>query len=408
MTDAMLDSLLAALQVSPENSVLRSMVVKSLVAAERWADVLSYAPPLLDTLQRAEALLALARAAANLGNIDDARQYHDEAIVLSPTLADEDLEALLHPEPPLALPVLDIEEDEQVMVRTYTGPLCTFADVGGMNAVKEQIRLNIIYPFQRPEIYTAYGKKIGGGILLFGPPGCGKTHLARATAGEIGACFYTMELDEILSKWMGETEQRLSAIFETARANAPSVIFIDEAEAFGAKRSDIGVPWMRSYVTKLLAEMDGIATQNQNLLVLAATNAPWDIDGAFRRPGRFDRVLFVPPPDLQARADILKLHGRNRKIDAGVNWVQLAEKTELFSGADLSALVDRACDAALSEALRTGKMRDVSQQDFLRVLKEMRPSTVEWLRRARNYVTFANQDGLYDELAVYLDAMKIR
>ncbi len=408
MTDPMLESLLAALHVSPDNTVLRGMVVQGLVAAKRWEDVQHHAQPLLETALRAEALLALARAAAAAGETAEALRHYEEAVGLNPALGDEDLEAELHPEPPIALPMLDFEEEQPASVRAYAGPRSSFTDVGGMDALKEQIRLNIIYPFRHPEVYAAYGKKIGGGILLFGPPGCGKTHLARATAGEIGASFYIMALDDILSKWMGETEQRLSAIFETARACAPSVIFIDEADAFGAKRSDISAPWIRAYVTQLLSEMDGIASQNQELLVLAATNAPWDVDGAFRRPGRFDRVLFVPPPDVAAREEIMKLHARGRKIDPALHWRALAEKTELFSGADLASLVDRACEAALGEALRSGKLRDVNQSDFLRALKEMRPSTVEWLRRAKNYVTYANQDGLYDELSRYLDSVKIR
>ena len=132
------------------------------------------------------------------------------------------------------------------------------------------------------------------------------------------------------------------------------------------------------------------------------------MDSALRRPGRFDRLLFVPPPDYESRIQILKIHTRGRKIDARLDWAELAKKTEHFSGADLSHLVERATERVLQEALKSGNMREVTLKDFQAVLSSCKPSTMEWLRRSRNYVNFANQDGIYDELAAYLDKARVR
>ena len=320
---------------------------------------------------------------------------------------DEAFEAEITPEEGLDLPDTG-EEVTPSRVREYRGPFITFADVGGMAELKEQIRLNILYPFTHPEVYAAYGKKIGGGILLFGPPGCGKTHIARATAGELGANFYPLELNDILSMWMGQSEQRLNELFETARANAPAVIFIDELDALGAKRGDIHSSPVRMTITQLLTEMDGIGARNHQVLILGATNEPWSVDSAFRRPGRFDRVLFVPPPDTAAREEILRIQAKGRKIDPRLAWGAIAEKTEQFSGADLTGVVDRACEVALADALKSGIIREVTQADFQRVLRELRPTTSDWLRRSKNYVAYANQDGYYDALSTYLNERKFR
>ena len=387
---------------------MRRQVVQGLLENARWPVLLQEARPLLETEHRAFALLAMAHGAFHTDDRDHARQCYKDAVELDGSLTDEDFETELEPDERLRLPVIEFEDTTSSLVKPYQGPRITFADVGGMEALKEQIRLNILYPFTHPEMYAAYGKKIGGGILLYGPPGCGKTHIARATAGEMGANFYALELNEILSLWIGESEKHLNLFFETARANAPSVIFIDEIDALGAKRSEVHTSPIRMTVTQLLTEMDGIGSNNEQLLVLGATNEPWNVDTAFRRPGRFDRVLFVPPPDAPARGEVLRLHARDRKIDPRLDWEALADKTDLFSGADLAALVDRACEKALTDALKTGNMRDVVLQDFQKVLRDQRPSTTEWLRRAKNYVSYANQDGFYDTLAGYLNERKFR
>ena len=194
-------------------------------------------------------------------------------------------------------------------------PKTTFRDVGGMDVLKEEIGIKIIYPLQHPELYRAYGKQIGGGILLYGPPGCGKTHLARATAGEISAGFISVGINDVLEMWIGNSERNLHGLFAQARENKPCVLFFDKVDALGGRRSDMSSGNSRQLINQFLAEMDGLSGNNDGVLILAATNAPWHVDPAFRRPGRFDRILFVPPPDEAARAAILRIHCQGKPLE---------------------------------------------------------------------------------------------
>lgn len=282
-----------------------------------------------------------------------------------------------------------------------TGPEITFAEVGGLTDVKKLIHRRIILPFIRPGLLERYRKKAGGGVLLYGPPGCGKTLMARATAGEVGRPFYVARIDEILSPYIGASEQNLHDCFEQARADAPSVLFLDEIDAIGFSRSRMRGEHHRGLVDQLLQELDGMGADNTDVLVLAATNAPWDLDDALLRPGRFDRSVFVPPPDEAARVEILGIHLADRPLD-GVTAEALARRTDRFSGADLEALVERTFDLVIEEALETGTEPPATLHHFEEALRDLRPSTLSWLERARNYVEFANRDERWDDVARYL------
>ena len=281
-------------------------------------------------------------------------------------------------------------------------PKVRFDDVGGMDALKEEIRLKIIYPLQHPEMYQAYGKAIGGGILMYGPPGCGKTHLARATAGEVRAGFIAVGINDVLDMWIGSSERSLHEIFEQARRSTPCVLFFDEVDALGARRSDLRQSAGRHLINQFLAELDGVQAKNDGLLVLAATNAPWHVDPAFRRPGRFDRVLFVPPPDQAARESILRIMLKGKPAD-DVDCHAIAAKTEQYSGADLKAIVDLAIETKLQEALKAGGLRPLGTKDLQRAVKQHRATTTEWFSTARNHALYANQGGVYDDVLAYLN-----
>ena len=280
-------------------------------------------------------------------------------------------------------------------------PKIRFSDVGGMDALKEEIRMKIIHPLNHPELYKAYGKPIGGGILMYGPPGCGKTHLARATAGEIQAGFMSVGINDVLEMWLGNSERNLHAMFEQARENKPCVLFFDEVDALGARRSDMQHSAARHLINQFLAEMDGIQSSNDGLLILAATNGPWHLDPAFRRPGRFDRVLFVPPPDAAARAAILRIQCRGKPVQ-DIDYSHLAKKTENFSGADLKAVVDLAIEAKLTEAIKAGIPKPLTTADLTAAAARLKPTTKEWFATARNHALYSNQGGVYDDILKYL------
>jgi SpoVK/Ycf46/Vps4 family AAA+-type ATPase len=318
------------------------------------------------------------------------------------------------PDPPDASPVSNQErevigvggDDDKPSWWNVEWPELTLSDVGGMENVKRRLNVAFLGPLRNPELRKAYGKSLRGGLLLYGPPGCGKTFIARATAGEMKAKFIGIGLSDVLDMWLGESERRLHETFETARRNSPCVLFFDELDALGQKRTNLRMHGpMRNLVNQLLAEMDGAAADNEGLFLLGATNHPWDVDAAMLRPGRFDRMLLVLPPDVEARQAILRYHLQNRPAQVEIEW--LAARTDDFSGADLAHLCEAATEVALEDSMSTGKVRNIGQADFQRALKDVRPSTRAWFETARNFVLFANEGGLYDDLMTYMRSKKM-
>jgi KaiC/GvpD/RAD55 family RecA-like ATPase len=249
---------------------------------------------------------------------------------------------------------------------------------------------------------------IGGGLpqqsttLLIGPPGCGKTLLARATAGECHAKFFNVQISDVLDMYFGESERKLHEIFEQARAAAPAVLFFDEIEALAAKRQGQRDGMASKLVSQFLSELDGFADQNKGVLVLGATNVPWALDAAFRRPGRFDRVVFVSPPDREARRDILRGLLKDRPGGEGINVDPVVEKTGGFSGADLAHLVESAVDEAIDASMTRGEEVPLQQAHLEAALKTLKPTTLEWLTMARNYARYANEGGQYDDVLDFI------
>jgi transitional endoplasmic reticulum ATPase len=370
----------------------------------------------------ANAYLWSARANLEGGSAAEADRCYRKALDLDPTLIDpaleERLRAALRALPGAPAPLADGKDaaaDGESAMRGSPGetlglpdgsgpmekPDITFADVGGMEKLKEEINLKIIHPLEHPEIYRAYGKKIGGGILLYGPPGCGKTYLARATAGQVKAFFMSVGIHDVLNMYLGQSEQNLHEVFEMARANTPCVLFFDEVDALAANRTDMRQSAGRQLINQFLSELDGLAASNEGILVLAATNAPWHLDSAFRRPGRFDRILFVPPPDAAARAEIYRIVLKGKPLE-DIDHAKLAKASEGFSGADIKASVDEAVEAKLREAIKAGKPAPLTTKDLLAAAKAARPSAKEWFSTARNYALYSNQGGIYDDILAYL------
>ncbi len=296
-------------------------------------------------------------------------------------------------------------EKESVPDEFLERPGITFEDVGGMDTVKEEIRMKILYPLKNPDLFKAYGKKAGGGVLLYGPPGCGKTLISRATAGEIDANFLSIGIHQILDLYIGESEKNMHRLFEMARDNAPAILFFDEVDALAADRRDLRKSAGRTLINQFLAEMDGNVASNDGLLILGATNAPWHIDPAFRRPGRFDRVLFVPPPDEPARESILTLLARGKPV-ADLDTRALARTTKDFSGADLKAIFDTAVERTLALAMKRGQVVPITQRDLLETAKGLKPSTKAWFESAKNYALYSNQGGFYNDVLAFLGIRK--
>lgn len=269
-------------------------------------------------------------------------------------------------------------------------PRLRFDDIAGLEDVKEQIRIKMIYPFTHPEKARRYRVRTGGGILLYGPPGTGKTMIAKAVAGELDATFFAIAPSEVLNKWVGESEKNIRKLFDAARACGRAVVFIDEVEALVPRRREAeagGV--MQRVVPQILAELDGFdARADRTLLFLGATNEPWNIDPAMLRPGRLDEKVYVGLPDRLARRKILELNLKDIPLEPDVDLDRLAERLEGYSGADVAYLCRKVSEQTFLESVRESRERPVGAADFERVLATLRPSVapadLERFRRFRS------------------------
>jgi AAA+ superfamily predicted ATPase len=277
----------------------------------------------------------------------------------------------------------------------------TLADVAGMTEVKQRLEAAFLAPMRNPDLRRLYGKSLRGGLLLYGPPGCGKTFIARAVAGELGAKFIAVSFADIIDMFVGQSERNIHELFEIARRNAPCVLFLDEVDAIGQKRSQLRHTPMRSAVNQLLLELDDISGNNEGVFLLAATNHPWDVDSALRRPGRFDRTLLVLPPDATAREGVFRYHLKDRPV-AGIDLAKLAGSTDGYSGADIAHICETAAERALMDSVQRGEARMIGPADLEAAIGEVKPSLGAWFDTARNVALFANEGGTYDDLAAYL------
>jgi len=267
---------------------------------------------------------------------------------------------------------------ERVFVPQFTTAATRFSDLGGMAKIKDMAANHVLYPLQHPEKAEAYGKRFGGGILFYGPPGCGKSYAVEAIAGEADVKLIRTNIADTLNMYVGNNEKNLKAIFDEARKNQPCVIFFDEIEAMGGRRDDIGQRWERTLVNQFLIEMDNIDRNKDRILVVGATNAPWDIDHALRRSGRFTYIQFVEPPDQKAREEIFRLYTKGIKMIEKLDYGELVRLTDGFSCANIKAICEKARDIAWKEAVEKDNARKVGMRDFLKVITEEKSDVREW------------------------------
>lgn len=293
-------------------------------------------------------------------------------------------------EPPPVDAVFDLER-----------PRLSLADVGGMAQAKQRLEASFLAPLRNPELRRMYRKSLRGGLLMYGPPGCGKTYLARALAGELQAGFIIVQITDILDQLVGNSERNVRELFLAARRAAPCVLFFDEVDALGQRRSQTRNSALRGTINQLLTELDGVEQDNDGVFVLAATNQPWDVDPALRRPGRLDRTVLILPPDEPAREAIFRHHLQHRPI-AGIDTRRLAKRTDGLSGADIAYACELAAENALLASVSSGNPRPIGMPDLQQALDSIQPSIGPWLETARNLVTFGEDDGTYAELRSYL------
>ncbi|WP_091457187.1 ATP-binding protein [Actinokineospora iranica] len=405
--DPVIEALLGVLASDADNHPVRVHLATLLLDADRPADALAQATAVLTAQpDNVDALRVAAAAAEAVGDEAKATAYGRLAAALAPPPA-APASASASAVPDTADEILERWTTSEPVVESGVGTLgaagITLADVGGLTEVKKRLELSFLKPLRNPELRLRFGKSLRGGLLLWGPPGCGKTLVARALAGELGASFYEIGLGDVLDMWIGSSERNLRAIFDTARRNRPCLLFFDEIDALGQKRSQLrgGGSALRGVVNQILAELDGASTDNDGVFVLAASNHPWDIDSALLRPGRFDRTVLVLPPDLAAREAILRFHLRGRPTDR-LDLAKLAKITSGRSGADLALICEQATEVAMDASLTSGRIEPITQRHLTDAARAVRPSVGEWLEMARNYALYGNDTGAYDELAAYL------
>jgi SpoVK/Ycf46/Vps4 family AAA+-type ATPase len=399
--DALIRELLAAVERNPDALELRLHLAELLLAAERYGEALSHcSAALTQDPANAAALTLLQRCSAALSapagekpTFDWSAAEEQVSDIIEPAFVDYG-----------GAPEVVNERDRDVLAPSEV----KLADVAGMQDVKARLEVSLLGPIRNPELMRAYKVSARGGLLLYGPPGCGKTFFAKAVSGEIDANFYPVGISDVLSRWLGDSERAVHEIFEVARRNAPCVLFFDEVDALGMRRANMrGDSGLRTVVNSLLAEMDPATSDNTGVYVLGATNAPWDVDPALRRPGRFDRVIFVSLPDSEARAEIVRFHLRDRPV-AGIDPKSIAARTDGFTGADLAHICDTATQLAMADSVRSGQVRPISMGDVDAAMGEIRPSADQWFDVARNVVEFGNRDGTYDDLAKYMRRRRFR
>ena len=398
MDEELARALRAAIASNPDDIQLRLHLAEQLVASQPHEAVQLAATVLtLDPAnERARAILAAGVAASSVPSTEPpSAEPALQPVGFDWHAAESDVDGIAAPMFVNAEP-----EAAQSAFRIETSTI-TLADVGGMISVKKRLNAAFLAPLRNPELQRLYGKSLRGGLLMYGPPGCGKTFIARAIAGELGAKFLSASVADILNPYVGASEQNVHELFQLARREAPCVLFLDEIDTLGQRRSATQNNALRGTVNQLLTELDGVESVNEGVFILAATNQPWEVDAAMRRPGRLDRTILVLPPDTEAREAIYRYHLSRRPVE-NIDAAVLAKRSEGLSGADIAYVCEVASELALTDSVETGVARMIDMGDLLKALADVRPSISAWLDTARTVLTYGDDDGTHAELRAYL------
>ncbi len=420
ISDSQVQNLITLLSQNPDNALLRITVIRKLVEGGAKSQALAFALDLPDNCvadRSDRVLLSELFQQAGLVELSEKLQLPaDTQGQIVQEKAESQVPQQYHQESPdegetnLRI-VGGKDKNDQVLTERIDAvekSVTTFDDVGGLDEVKKDVKRRIIAPFMQSGLIARFKKRIGGGILVYGPPGCGKTLLARATAGECGLPFQAISIPEILDPMSGISERRLSQLFINAREKAPAILFFDEIDALATKRSAATATHSAQLASHFLNELDGADNSNEGLLILAATNVPWLMDSAFLRPGRFDRLFFIPPPDRVARRRIFELELADCPVTTDINLDLLAKNTSGFSGADIRNVVERAADLAIDATLSAEEEVPISQKMLHETVKNVSSSVADWLTTAKNYATYSNESGRYDEILSFLQRQGVR
>lgn len=422
--DPRLEALKRAVAASPDSTQLRLLLAAELLADGAWAEAADHAARVLLADPADARAQSIMQDALKVAGAEDATGDHEapeDQAAAAPTRLGARPVATAESTPPVARtpddkfdwvraeqefdnPALTAEDAPDARYQVERSSV-TLADVGGLEDVKARLEASFFAPLRHPELRSLYGKRLQGGLLLYGPPGCGKTYLARAVAGEMQANFMSITIAEVLDMWLGNSERNIHDLFVQARQVTPVVVFLDEIDALGGRRDRSAGNLMATVTNQLLHEMDGLGSDNEGVYILAATNRPWDVDPALRRPGRLDRLIFVAPPDQAAREAIFRVHLLGRPV-SNLDLAALAKATPGYSGADIAAACETTAEHALLQSIKEGVARPLTMAGFKQALREVRPSTRPWFDTARTVAEY-DESGSFSDLRDYMRAARL-
>ncbi len=275
-----------------------------------------------------------------------------------------------------------------------------FSSVVGLDNVKAALNRDMLFPLKNPDLAKEYGVVVKGGILLYGPPGCGKTFITKALAGEAKTNIIEVKISDVVSEWAGRHEKNMRRIFERARKSAPCIVFFDEIEYLGGRRDmNERESWMRGGLNVFLAELDGLQSKNKGVLVVGATNAPWMIDSALKRSGRVGKWIYVPPPDEEMRVSLFKNYLAGAPLAEGIDYKLLAKETKMCTSSDIAYLCEEGVKMAWQRTVSTGEKSSVTMEDLIGCIKKEKYNLGEWYEQAKGMLASESNRRLYSELS---------